>query len=199
MECVATIIDFIVSVDQQLTLSINAVHTSVTDVIWMVFSEVSFWAPLYVIVAFFMIKFLGWQRGLVAIFAAILTLVCCDQFANLIKDSVCRLRPCHDPLMIDAGLRVLENPGGKYGFFSAHSANAFGFALCSYKCFKLDNTHNYKPYLRGMLIWASMLSISRVFVGKHFLGDVLVGILVGIGFALLISYVAKLLVHRINI
>ena len=30
-----------------------------------------------------------------------------------------------------------------------------------------------------MFFWAAMVSISRIFVGKHYLGDVIVGIIVG--------------------
>ena len=36
-----------------------------------------------------------------------------------------------------------------------------------------------KAYGWWMFFWAFMVAVSRIFVGKHYLGDVLVGILVG--------------------
>jgi undecaprenyl-diphosphatase len=36
-----------------------------------------------------------------------------------------------------------------------------------------------KAYGWWMFFWAFMVAISRIFVGKHYLGDVIVGILVG--------------------
>jgi undecaprenyl-diphosphatase len=36
-----------------------------------------------------------------------------------------------------------------------------------------------KAYGWWIFFWAFMVSVSRIFVGKHYLGDVLVGILVG--------------------
>jgi undecaprenyl-diphosphatase len=46
-----------------------------------------------------------------------------------------------------------------------------------------------------MFFWAFMVAISRIFVGKHYLGDVIVGILVGslagYCFARLASYTIK--------
>jgi undecaprenyl-diphosphatase len=36
-----------------------------------------------------------------------------------------------------------------------------------------------KAYGGWMFFWATMVAISRIFVGKHYLGDVIVGIIIG--------------------
>ena len=193
-----TLIQYLHHVDQDITLAINSFSSPASDVFWQFFSKVAVWIPLYLIVIFFFFKRLGWKRALIALAACVLTLLCCDQFANLVKDSVQRLRPCWDLDMVDGGLNILEGKGGRYGFFSAHAANAMGFAVCSLKTFRNDSAYRYDRYAWGMLIWALLMGISRVFVGKHFLGDVLVGFVVGAAFGMILGGIACQLMERLN-
>ncbi len=148
---------------------------------------VKVWIPLYLVVLFFLFKRLGWKRGVISLVALILTVVVCDQFANLVKDSVARLRPCHNDVMVENGLRILEGKGGRYGFFSGHAANAMGFAVASSRLFKMDRSRKYRLYSALISVWALLLGLSRVFVGKHYLGDVLVGFASGALIAVAIS------------
>ena len=48
-------------------------------------------------------------------------------------------------------------------------------------------------------IWASLVAISRVYVGKHFLGDVLVGVLVGLAIGYLMGYLARWVIRRFRL
>ena len=50
-----------------------------------------------------------------------------------------------------------------------------------------------------MLIWAFLVAISRIFVGKHFLGDVIVGIIVGICIGLIISRLINYIINRLKL
>lgn len=170
--------------DKDVTLAINALHCPASDAVWQVFSAKVIWFVLYaVIIVFFFIR-LGWKRALIVIASAVLCVVACDQFANLVKFGVQRLRPVHDAEMMARGLHVLENPGQLYGFFSAHAANATGFAVCSLIGFRNDKKKKYTGYGVAICLWAFLVGMSRVFVGKHFFGDVMVGFAVGILFGL---------------
>lgn len=153
---------------------------------------------------------LGWKNGLLVLLGALLTFGFCDQFSNIIKDAVGRIRPLHDEFMKSNGLNILEKGGG-YSFFSAHAANSFGLAFSTFigmkRCLRATSAADtkaadsrsmpkwLKAYGWWMYFWAFMVAISRVFVGKHYLGDVLVGILVGslagYTFARLASTLAK--------
>ena len=164
--------------DQQITLEINSWHSAFTDPIWQFFSDKWVWIPMYVAIIAFLIWRLGWKKGLIAVGAAILTFGFCDQFSNLIKDTVGRIRPLHDEFMLANGIHILEKGGG-FSFFSAHSANSFGLAAGTVTCLRDDKRMTYKQYARWMFFWAAMVSISRIFVAKHYLGDVIVGIIVG--------------------
>ena len=170
----------IVRLDQDITLAINGLHSLFTDLVWQTFSDRYVWIPLYLIVAVFLIWKAGWKKGLIYIASLSLCLLACDQFSNLIKNYVCRPRPCHEPYMLERGLRLLEDAGGMYGFFSSHAANAFGFAVCTAQAVGASVKRPQKWLPLVIYIWAALVTVSRIFVGKHYLGDVLVGTLVGL-------------------
>jgi undecaprenyl-diphosphatase len=151
---------------------------------------------MYAAIIALLIWKLGWKRGLIVLAGALLTFGFCDQFSNLIKHAVGHIRPLNDEFMIAQGLHVLERGGG-YSFFSAHSANAFGLAFSTFVGMRLclcgsrpsaesSDTASHaampkwlKAYGWWMFFWAFMVAVSRIFVGKHYLGDVIVGILIG--------------------
>lgn len=200
--------------DQLLTLEINSWNSFITDPIWQFFSDKLVWAPMYAAIIALLFWKLGWKNGLLVLLGALLTFGFCDQFSNIIKDAVGRIRPLHDEFMKANGLNILEKGGG-YSFFSAHAANSFGLAFSTFigmkRCLRATSAADtkaadsrsmpkwLKAYGWWMYFWAFMVAISRVFVGKHYLGDVLVGILVGslagYTFARLASTLAKRISH----
>jgi len=192
-------------IDKAWTLAINGLHTPFTDGMWVLFSGKTVWIPLYLLVIALIIWRLGWRKGLIMILTTVLCILCVDQFANLIKASAQRLRPGCDPEMLERGLYVLIPSGaGSYGFFSAHAGNALAFAVCTIKGLSFADNACQRPWkglhsLYSFLItvWALMVGASRIFVGKHFLGDVLVGFTVGLIFAsILCAVVGKLFDSR---
>ena len=174
--------------DQDITLWLNMHQPCVAiDYIMVFFSKIPVWFPLYAITIFFVFRNNGVTTGfekkkhfnnawasLIYVIGMALCLLLCDQTANLFKDGIERLRPCHDSYMVSNGLRVLEGAGGFYGFFSGHASNAFGWAILTSLIFRK------KWYSIAIFIWAAILSVSRIYVGKHFFGDVLVGTLFGL-------------------
>src|SRR5574344_72127 len=191
--------DFLNHIDQTATLAINSIHSPPTDSVWQVFSNRQIWFVLYgVVLVFFFIR-LGWKKAIIVVLSCILTVVVCDQFANFTKEFFARLRPCWDSYMVRHGLHMVEGKGNLYGFYSAHAANAFGFAVCSLHGFKNDSSHDYKLYNILIYVWGLLVGISRIFVGKHFLGDVLVGFFIGWLFAWIISRLARMLIQRLRL
>ena len=165
--------------DQDLTLAVNSWHTDFTDPIWEFFSDIPVWIPMYALIIAFIIWRLGWKKGLIMTLAAAATFGFCDQFSNLIKDLVERVRPLNDPYMLEHGLNILEGKSSSFSFFSAHSANAFGLATSTLIGFRLDKRLRYRGYAAWMYTWATLVALSRVFVGKHYLGDIIAGAAIG--------------------
>ena len=181
--------------DQDLTLKINSWNSSISDPFWEFMSDIPVWIPMYLLIVLYIIWRLGWKKGLIVVAGALLTFGFCDQFSNIIKEAVARLRPLNDEYMIANGLHILEK-GGKYGFFSAHSANAFGLATSTLIGLRIDKRLKYRGYAVWMYSWATLVAVSRIFVGKHYLGDCLVGIIVGAAAGLAFASLAKLIIKQ---
>lgn len=182
--------------DQNLTLEINSWDSPVTDPVWQFFSDIPVWIPMYGLIVGCLIWRLGWKKGLIMTIAAAATFGFCDQFSNIIKDLVGRIRPLNDAYMLENGLNVLEGASRSFSFFSAHSANAFGLATSTLIGFRLDNRLKYKGYAVWMYFWATMVAFSRIFVGKHYLGDILAGALIGAAAGFAFASIARIIITR---
>ena len=195
-------------IDQLLTLEINSWNSPITDPIWKFFSNIPVWIPMYALIIALLIWRLGWKRGLIFVLAAAATFGFCDQFSNFIKDLVGRIRPINDEFMRANGLHVLEKVSKSFSFFSAHAANAFGLTVCTVIGLQLDDkwfpkagkpSRYGKAYVIWMFFWAAMVAVSRIFVGKHYLGDVLVGSIVGASAGLVMASIARLIIRKFSI
>ena len=184
--------------DQDITLWINGFHSELTDVVWAFLSNIPVWIPLYVLIIAFIIRRMGSKKGGIVVLSAVLTVIVCSLFSHWMKELTERLRPLLDTYMLENSLHVLET-GGKYTFFSAHSANAFGLATSTYLGLRMDNRRKYDRYAIFMYTWATLVAVSRIFVGKHYFGDVIVGICVGIIVGLFFAWMARKLCMRVAI
>lgn len=193
-------LNYLAGLDRDVTLFLNSLHSPLTDAVWMLFSDKKVWYLLYLVLAVLLFVRMNWKKALIVLTSVILAVVACDQGANLVKTSVCRLRPCWDSYMMSGGLRVLEGKGSLYGFFSAHAANAFALAACLGAGFRSgDKSRDYKGFSAGMYVWAALVGLSRVFVGKHFLGDVLTGVAAGLLLGWLFSRLAQWAIEKYSL
>ena len=115
------------------------------------------------------------------VFIAIMITIA-DQTANLFKDTFQRLRPCYDEVLKDSIRLVKNSCGGKYGFFSAHASNSFSLAIFFGLLYK--NKFRYVIYIS--LVYASLISYSRIYLGVHFPLDIFFGSIFGITVGFLI-------------
>ena len=184
--------------DQEATLAVNSLSSPFTDGVWMLFSDRKVWYLLYAALALMLFVRMDWKKALVVLVSVALTVVACDQAANLVKYSVARLRPVWDNYMVSGGLHRLEGRGSFYGFFSAHAANALGVAVAVVMGFRSgDKTRSYRGLAWIMYTWAVLVGLSRVFVGKHFLGDVTVGFCVGLLIGWIFGTLARWIIGKL--
>ena len=179
-------IEEILKLDSQLFLFLNNLGSSTFDAFWIFLSykESNIFFYLSLLIFYFYkksktIKLLEVFQSL--LFIAIMILIA-DQTANLFKDSFQRLRPCYNESLIDSVRLVKESCGGKYGFFSAHASNSFSLAVFFGLLYK--NRFRYIIYIS--LLYASLISYSRIYLGVHFPLDILFGGVYGITIGLVV-------------
>jgi undecaprenyl-diphosphatase len=91
----------------------------------------------------------------------------------IVKPTVARWRPTHDPeigMLVDI---VDGYRGGRYGFFSAHAANTF--SLATFFCWLVRS----RVLSIAVVIWSFTNCWTRLYLGVHFPGDILVGLIWG--------------------
>lgn len=189
--------------DRALTLAINSVHTPGSDAFWIFMSKNAVAAVVYIAVIALMFWRLGWKKALLMVVTTAIVIGLEDQCCNLIKDGVARLRPCNDPVMIERGIYLPIPPSRHiYGFPSAHSAASFAFLTCVVFFLSMDERLREKGcHLKAavtctLVIWASLVALSRIFLARHFVGDIIVGAVFGYAIAHLTCLLSKNLYER---
>ena len=173
-------IEEILKLDSKLFLYLNNLGTSKFDIFWISLSkiEANILMYLFLILLFFYIQKI--RPKLIYIFylffVIALMIAITDQGANIFKDSIQRLRPCYNESIIDSLRLVKENCGGKYGFFSAHASNSFSLAIF----FGLLFINRISYIIMITIVYASLISYSRIYLGVHYPIDIIFGSFFGI-------------------
>ncbi len=172
-------LNYLIELDKSLFLFLNGLNSPLLDWIMFVVSHKYTFVPLYATVIYFFFKKFG-RNGFLVLFMAVISIAIADQVASgLIKDLVGRLRPSHNPEFAQVIHLVFEKKGGLYGFVSSHAANSFAFAMFTLLLFRK------KWYTISILVWAGVVSYSRIYLGLHYPGDIVGGAIVGIASGLL--------------
>jgi undecaprenyl-diphosphatase len=166
------LLEFLKDIDRSFFLFLNGMNSPFLDQVMYYSSKSMLWVPLYIVFFYLIIRKYRWQTLLVLVVAA-LAITVSDQLSNLAKELFHRLRPSNEP-----GLTVhLVNAykGGTFGFYSAHASNSFTVAV--FLILLLRNYHRW--FLIPVLIWALFISFTRIYLGVHYPGDTLAGIMMG--------------------
>ena len=179
-------LEYLLTPDQNIFLFLNGMHSSWADIFFYWVSNRFIWIPFYALLAFFLIR--KWRKKSISIFIAlILCIFLTDQSCNLIKMSVQRPRPSHEPGLCEQ-VHLVAKPdgtlykGGPYGFPSSHAANAM--ALAMFVIFYLGEKRKW--VIAGMLFWVLLLSYSRIYLGVHYPSDLVAGWILGFCWAIVL-------------
>lgn len=162
--------------DRKLFHLINGTwHTPFWDAVMPFVRNPYTWAPLYFFLLLVVLMRFRW-RGLWWIAFFLLTFAIADQLSvEVFKMFVQRLRPCHDPVVAPTD-HLLISCGGQYGFPSAHATNHFALAMFMFLSFRRYTG----KWIFVVFAWAFLISYAQIYVGVHFPGDVLAGMLLGL-------------------
>ncbi len=161
--------------DRDLLLSLNGCNSLTFDNLMMTLTSGVTWIPLYLSLLFLIIKN---NENIRQIFLIITCSVLCIALSDIVADLVAkpyfeRWRPSNDPIL-KYTVNVVNNiRGGDYGFFSAHASNTFSIAI--FFCLLVRS----KLLSCSMILWSLINCYTRIYLGLHYPGDILVGLLWG--------------------
>jgi undecaprenyl-diphosphatase len=175
--------DFLYSIDVWLFYLINnTISNPLFDKFFKLITEVDNWYIAYIVIlgiAFFK----GGKQGKLAVIGALLLITVSDQLSSFtIKNLVSRIRPCN----VLPHVRTITGCTDSFSFPSSHAVNNFAMFVFFSIIY---------PNLKWILfVVAFLVSISRVYVGKHYPSDVAGGAIIGMA----IGYVFAIVVMEIN-
>ena len=162
-------IDYLDLLDKKVLIWIHEnCSNSVLNILMPLITDEGNWVIFIFLLIIFLANQLG-KRGKIALALLIISLSLTDlACAQILKPYFERIRPSH--LNLD-GLNLLVPKGGKWSMPSNHAANIFSFAVI------LSYFYNKLRYpLFGL---AFLIAFSRIYVGVHYVGDVIVGAFIG--------------------
>ena len=170
------LLDRVLAADRSAFLAINGAHSDAADTLFWYISDPRTWIPVYVLFLVVLKVRWGW-RGLLWALPVVAAMLLLSDTGSvmLFKNTVHRLRPSHAPDLQGLVHTVNDYLGGPYGFVSSHAANHFAIAVFMIGALQ----HRPKWAFAPLLLWAALVAYSRIYLGVHYPGDVIVGGLYG--------------------
>jgi len=165
--------NWLLELDQKVFLCLNSIHSPVWDSIMYWISGDKSWIPLYIMLLIIVIYRERPYHFIYTILFIAIAVVLSDKISVLIKILVERPRPTHNADIADIVHIVNDYRGGTYGFVSSHAANVF----CA-TTFLAYQFKNYKWSL-FLIVWATVVSYSRIYIGVHYPLDIIFGAVLG--------------------
>ncbi|OYQ43171.1 hypothetical protein CHU92_03650 [Flavobacterium cyanobacteriorum] len=129
--------------------------------------------PVIVLILYAVYKSRGWHLILVVSFVFILGVAILFNMTDFLETGFQRLRPGNNP-EIAHFIRTVQKRSS-YSFISGHASNSMA---CAYFLFRV-----LRPYLKYMgfiFIWPLVFAYSRIYLGLHYPGDILMGYVWGL-------------------
>ena len=184
-------------IDHALFFKINGSwHNSFFDLIFPFTREAFFWGPFYLFLFLFVsINFkkygLWW-----AIFMIVTAAVSDFISSSVIKEFFFRLRPCNDASVAEHIRFLVKYCPQSSSFTSSHAVNHFAAAMFIFATLR----QKFKTkWLALIFIWAAIPCYAQIYVGVHFLGDILAGMVLGLFIGFCMAYLFKKIAGKLNL
>lgn len=167
--------DYLLELDRKILLYLNSFHTPWLDPVMLFMTHTWVWLPLYLFLLYLIIKNYR-KESWMALLAITIVIVLTDQITSgLMKPYFERLRPSHEP-SLEGLLHLVDGyRGGNFSFASSHAANTLGTATFFFLLFRFTNR-----WIGWLFVWAVAMTYTRIYLGVHYPGDILVGGIIGV-------------------
>ena len=175
------------AMDTMVFLTVNSHHNAYFDsVMWLVSGKL-IWVPMYVSLFFVLLKNYSYKVVFAILLAIGVVILFTDSFtAQVIRPWVCRLRPSNLDNPMSSMVHIVDGyRGGAYGFPSNHASNTWGLAFFITFLFR-----RYKLTF-FFFLWALLVCYSRMYLGVHYFGDLLIGGLLALAGASTVFHVFR--------
>jgi len=176
---------WLVEGDSSILLAVNGMHSSYFDTFMWLCSRKFEWIPFYLSILYVLFRNFNWRVVLYSLVAMGVILLLTDAVSShFIRPVVARLRPSNLENPISEMIHIVDNHrGGRYGFPSSHASNSWGLV------FFVGLLLRRRELTTFLACWALLLCYSRLYLGVHYPGDLLAGMLLGAVVASLVYYV----------
>jgi undecaprenyl-diphosphatase len=170
-------IEWLEGIDRAIVLAVNGLHTPFLDHFFWYVSAKGTWLPFYLLLIWMISLKYGAKRTLIIVAVIAAAVGIADLSAvHLFKNIFMRYRPSHHALLTNRlHFYALDKnnfyKGGMYGFISNHAVNFFALSVIT----GLSLRKAYPKLLWIMLGVSVLICFSRLYLGVHYLSDLIAG------------------------
>ena len=180
------LIDKLLPFENDLFFAINGTGSVFCDNAMWTYTGLMTWVPMVFFILYIAFRNQLLREGLLVLGSIALVLLMSSLVsATFFKPTFQRYRPSHHPHYKDLVKILNDFRGGDYGFISGHATNSFGLAFFFYRLFK------NRLVTITIMLWAALNSYSRIYLGVHFISDIIAGFFIGTLIGLLVYEVYK--------
>lgn len=181
----------LIQLDHEWTLALNGSDSIFWDNVMFTYTNTLSWTLVIITLFIVIFKNNTPQRGFAILLTMILLIAVADRLCSgLVKPLVARWRPTQDPELMYLVDIVRGYRGGLYGFFSGHACNTMCMATF------LSWLFRYRNVTITLVFWSLSTTFTRIYLGVHHLGDILVGFTIGVLLGTLFYFLMTYLMKR---
>ena len=194
-----SLINYLETIDQKIILLLNGNNILFLDKIMWMLTQPVFGLPFYILFIYLFFTKYNFKNALKIILVIGFAVGLGDFIAHeLIKETVQRYRPSHHiQIANQLNYFLMSNGtfyiGGKFGFVSNHATNMTIVGVLVYLFLK---KHYPKSWIY-LSILVLIISYSRIYLGVHYLSDIIGGWMLGIILSISIFQLSKITILKL--